>query len=70
MENVKTSLWILDNQDGIESLRLEENAAIPELREEEVLVEMHAASLNYRDLMIAKVRIPQLIVIALLRSFN
>lgn len=49
--------WILTGQEGFEtSLKLEENIPIPsakELGENEVLVKVHAASLNYRELMIA-----------------
>ena len=47
--------WVLDSQNGIESL-VSRQAQIPtELAEHEVLVKIHAASLNYRDLAIAKV---------------
>lgn len=50
-----TARWILPSQNGIDSLTFEENAPIPELGPEEVLVKMHAASINYRDLVITKV---------------
>ena len=53
-----TARWTLKTQGGIESLQYEVKAELPELGEEDVLVEMHAASLNYRDLMIAKVYNP------------
>ncbi|TID27542.1 zinc-binding alcohol dehydrogenase-like protein [Venturia nashicola] len=49
-----TARWTLPSQNGIESLRYEESAAIPDLNDYEVLVEMHAASINYRDLVITK----------------
>jgi hypothetical protein len=55
MPNKTTARWTLKSQDGIESLHYEEKAELPELGEENVLVEIHAASLNYRDLAIAKV---------------
>lgn len=49
--------WVLDSaQEGLSSLHF--NAAAPapvQLGPEEVLVRMHAASLNYRDLVITKV---------------
>jgi hypothetical protein len=49
--------WILTGQEGFEtSLQYEENIPIPpadKLGPNEVLVEMHAASLNYRELIIA-----------------
>jgi NADPH:quinone reductase-like Zn-dependent oxidoreductase len=47
--------WVLDDQKGIDSLRLVESGPIPDLGDSDVLVKLHAASLNYRDLVIAKV---------------
>lgn len=38
------------------------DAPIPKVGENEVLVKFHAASLNFRDLIIPKVRSPSLIV--------
>jgi NADPH:quinone reductase-like Zn-dependent oxidoreductase len=52
-----TSRWTLKAQDGLGSLTYEENAVVPDLGSEDVLVELHAASLNYRELVITKVRI-------------
>ena len=49
--------WILTGQDGFEaSLEYQENVPIPaakNLGPDEVLVKLHAASLNYRELVIA-----------------
>lgn len=49
--------WILNSQEGFESsLEYQENVPEPtadELGPNEVLVEIHAASLNYREIMIA-----------------
>lgn len=49
--------WILTGQEGFEkSLELQENVKLPtpdELGPTEVLVALQAASLNYRDLVIA-----------------
>ncbi|RSL46760.1 hypothetical protein CEP54_013690 [Fusarium duplospermum] len=49
--------WILNSQEGFEtSLEYQENVHVPsqaELRPNEVLVKLHAASLNYRELVIA-----------------
>jgi hypothetical protein len=49
--------WILASQEGFEvSLQYQENVRIPspdELSSNEVLVKIHAASLNYRELSIA-----------------
>lgn len=48
--------WVLPDADGLHSLKLEKPASLGLLADDEVEVEIHAASLNYRDLMIAKVR--------------
>lgn len=49
--------WILNDQQGFEtSLKYETKVLIPpkdELGPSDVLVKLHAASLNYRDLVIA-----------------
>jgi len=49
--------WILNSQKGFEfSLEYQEDvetSSADELSSNDVLVEMHAASLNYRDIMIA-----------------
>ena len=51
------SQWILANQDGFEAaLEYQQNVLVPspqQLGQDEVLLELHAASLNYRDLIIA-----------------
>ena len=46
--------WVIRDKGSFDSLKLEE-ASIPEVGENEVLVKMHAVSLNYRDLMMATV---------------
>jgi NADPH:quinone reductase-like Zn-dependent oxidoreductase len=49
--------WVLNSQEGFEtSLEYQVNVPVPtgdELGPHEVLVEIHAASLNYREIMIA-----------------
>jgi len=50
-----TSRWTLKGQSGLDSLVYEYEAAIPTLGPEDILVEIHAASLNYRELVITKV---------------
>lgn len=49
--------WILNSQHGFEtSLEYQENVPVPladQLGPTDVLVKMHAASLNYRELVIA-----------------
>lgn len=46
--------WVLHGNNGIDSLSLEETS-IPQPGENEVLIKLHAVSLNYRDLMIVNV---------------
>ncbi|KAF1993137.1 hypothetical protein P154DRAFT_451005 [Amniculicola lignicola CBS 123094] len=50
--------WTVEGKDGFESLKLNEKAAVPQLGDKDVLVKMHAASLNYRDLIIPKGKYP------------
>lgn len=54
----QTGRWVLDSaQEGISSLRYEPDTTFTaeQLGPEEVLVEIHAASLNYRELAICRV---------------
>jgi len=46
------------SKEGFEPLKLDENAPIPEIADNEVLVKFRAASLNYRDLIIPKGQYP------------
>jgi len=47
--------WIVESPDnGFDGL-VQQDAPVPQVGENEVLVKMHAASLNYRDLVIPKV---------------
>jgi NADPH:quinone reductase-like Zn-dependent oxidoreductase len=48
--------WVVvDKENGFDSLNFKE-APVPKCGENEVLVKLRAASLNYRDLIIPKVR--------------
>jgi NADPH:quinone reductase-like Zn-dependent oxidoreductase len=48
--------WIVkDKEHGLDALVFEKEAPIPKVGENEVLVKMEAASLNYRDLIIPQV---------------
>ena len=47
--------WTIEGRDGFDSLQLTKDAPVPELSDHDVLVQFHAASLNYRDLIIPKV---------------
>lgn len=49
---------ISDTKNGFEGLKFED-VAVPRVGENEVLVKLHAASLNYRDLIIPKVFVCQ-----------
>ena len=49
------SQWTLPTTKGIQSLTLVPDATLESLAPDEVRVRLHAASLNYRDLVIAKV---------------
>jgi hypothetical protein len=51
----KYTQWSLIGQDGIESLKCGQAEMPKDLGEHDVLVKIHAASLNYRDLVLAKV---------------
>jgi len=47
-------VWTVQGQTGFDSLKLNEQAPVPKVSENDVLVKFHAASLNYRDLIIPK----------------
>jgi len=48
--------WVLRDKSGFDNLNLE-TSPVPKIGDFEVLIKIHAVSLNYRDLMIAQVRI-------------
>ena len=50
--------WTVEGKNGFDSLKFNEKAEVPKLGENDVLVHFFAASLNYRDLIIPKVRNP------------
>ncbi|KAF9871819.1 hypothetical protein CkaCkLH20_10753 [Colletotrichum karsti] len=55
MANTLGQQWVVRSQQSdLSGLQFQENAPIPELGPSEVLVEVLAASLNYRDLVVAK----------------
>lgn len=49
-----TKQWTLEGYNGFDSLKLNESAPVQQPSDNEVLVKLHAASLNYRDLIIPK----------------
>jgi NADPH:quinone reductase-like Zn-dependent oxidoreductase len=53
-----TKQWTVQGKDGFDSLKFDDKASIPKLGDKDVLVKLHAASLNYRDLAIPKGKYP------------
>jgi NADPH:quinone reductase-like Zn-dependent oxidoreductase len=51
-----TKAWVVEGQNDFDSLQFKADAPVPEPSNYEVLVKFHAASLNYRDLIIPKGR--------------
>ncbi|KAL4896698.1 alcohol dehydrogenase [Aspergillus ambiguus] len=49
-----TPAWILSGQAGPSSLQFVESLELPQLHDHDVLVRIHAASLNYRELVLAQ----------------
>jgi NADPH:quinone reductase-like Zn-dependent oxidoreductase len=47
-----TKQWTIEGTNGFDSLKLNKSAPLDHPGEYEVLVKFHAASLNYRDLVI------------------
>ncbi|KAM0227617.1 hypothetical protein ACHAPO_011412 [Fusarium lateritium] len=48
-----TKSWTVEGTGSLDCLKFDEKRALPELSDNEVLVKFHAASLNFRDIMIA-----------------
>jgi NADPH:quinone reductase-like Zn-dependent oxidoreductase len=46
--------WTIEGKSGFDSLTFNPKVPVPEPSDYEVLVKFHAASLNYRDLIIPK----------------
>jgi NADPH:quinone reductase-like Zn-dependent oxidoreductase len=49
-----TKAWRVQGLNGFESLKFNKETPVPKVSDYEVLVKLHAASLNYRDLVIPK----------------
>ncbi|KAJ5672962.1 alcohol dehydrogenase [Penicillium longicatenatum] len=58
MASTSSPAWVLTSQSSFDSLQLIDNHPTPQLGEHDILVELHAASLNYRDIVLAKGTIP------------
>ncbi|KAH8722385.1 hypothetical protein GQ44DRAFT_360900 [Phaeosphaeriaceae sp. PMI808] len=58
MAPTTTKQWTVEGKAGFDALKFNENAPIPEIGDVDVLVKIHAASLNYRDLAIPKGKYP------------
>jgi NADPH:quinone reductase-like Zn-dependent oxidoreductase len=52
-----TKAWTVNGTDGFESLKLNEQFPLDELTDHDILIRLHAVSLNYRDVAIPKVRL-------------
>jgi len=50
--------WTIEGKSGFDSLKFSESTPVPKLGDKDVLVKIHAASLNYRDLIIPKGQYP------------
>jgi NADPH:quinone reductase-like Zn-dependent oxidoreductase len=48
--------WTIEGKSGFDNLKFNPKGPVPEPSDYEVLVKFHAASLNYRDLIIPKGR--------------
>ncbi|KAF9242430.1 hypothetical protein DTO013E5_7748 [Penicillium roqueforti] len=53
MGSLTTNEWRVEKQTGFDGLHFSKNVPIPDLGPNDVLVRFHAASINYRDLIIA-----------------
>jgi NADPH:quinone reductase-like Zn-dependent oxidoreductase len=49
-----TKAWTVEGHTGFDDLKLHTELPVPEVSDYEVLVKIHAVSLNYRDLLIPK----------------
>lgn len=58
MTRPHTPAWILTGQEGPSSLQFVDSLELPQLGDHDVLVKIHAASLNYREVVIAQVPHP------------
>lgn len=50
-----TKSWTVEGKGSLDNLKFDKERVLPELSDYEVLVKFHAASLNFRDIMIALV---------------
>jgi hypothetical protein len=53
--------WTIKAAEAFAGLELHENVPIPAVGDSDVLVKFYAASLNYRDIAISRVRLPTLV---------
>lgn len=53
-----TKAWTVEGAGSFDCLKLDKEHVLPALSDNEVLVKFHAASLNYRDIIIALVTTP------------
>ncbi|KAF2655570.1 NAD(P)-binding protein [Lophiostoma macrostomum CBS 122681] len=58
MAPTTTKQWTVTGTSGFDTLKWDEKAPIPQIGDKDVLVKIHAVSLNYRDLIIPKGKYP------------
>ncbi|KAL6710200.1 hypothetical protein ACN47E_009146 [Coniothyrium glycines] len=58
MAPTTTKAWKVEGKNGFDSLKFHEDAKVPEIGDKDVLLKIHAASLNYRDLIIPMGKYP------------
>jgi NADPH:quinone reductase-like Zn-dependent oxidoreductase len=58
MGSVKTTkAWTINGTDSFESSKFNEQFPLDEITDHDILIRLHAVSLNYRDVAILKVRL-------------
>lgn len=50
-----TEAWVIEGKNGFDSLKLQKDRPVGEVGDYDCVVQIHAVSLNYRDLIIPKV---------------
>lgn len=45
---------MLESQSGVDGLKLVNELPVPQVKDDEVLIKIHAVSLNYRELVVVK----------------
>jgi len=71
MNSIKTTkAWTVYGTDGWESLKFHEQAPLEQLTDHDVLIRLHAVSLNYHDLITPKVSTHMYLTIFILKRVS